>query len=142
MTSRSEEVKSRLAAYRSEKQKATTTADHKQDTKAGVCFPDRDKANRDKSDTIQTKNWWLTSLKILLWMLVWGFFIEVEFGLVYVVLSGLVFIVLSLRGGKKRGPGELSAYSVFNKDFVAIEGTLSAEQFEKELRYGPTAVKK
>ena len=142
MTSRSEEVKSRLAAYRSEKQKATATADQKENIGTGVYVPSEDEANRDRSETIQTKNWWLTALKILLWMLVWGFFIEVEFGLVYVVLSGLVLIVLSLRGGRKRGPGELSAYSVFNKDFVAIEGTLSAEQFEKELRYGPTAVKK
>lgn len=41
----------------------------------------------------------------------------------------------------RRKPWEPSAYSVFNKNFEAIEGTLTAEQFEKELRYGPTSVK-
>ena len=138
MSSRKEIIKSRLAAYRSERQKSDEIPDQEQISTGCKDLPEQDPTDKI---TIKT-NWWITSLKVLLWILIWGFFIEVEFGLVYVVVSGLVLIVLSLRGGRRRAPGELSAYSVFNKDFVAIEGTLSAEQFEKELRYGPTAVKK
>lgn len=92
------------------------------------------------SETKPRNSWWMTGLKIILWLLMWGFFIEVEFGLVYLVVSGLVFIVVSLQGSR-RAPGKLSAYSVFNKNLEAIEGTLSAEQFERELRYGPSTVR-
>ncbi len=134
---RGEEVKSRLAAYRLEKEKLTeaTNQVHKTNTDT---IPEQE---QKQSEITITTNWWIISLKILLWTLMWGFFIEIEFGLAYVAISGLVFIVASLRGGKKRAPGELSAYSVFNKNFEAIEGTLSADQFEKELRYGPTSVR-
>ena len=87
-------------------------------------------------------SWLLTCLKVVLWLLVWGFFIEVEFGVVYLFVSGLVFMIATLQGNrKKRVAGELSAYSVFNKNCEAIEGTLSAEQFERELRYGPSSVR-
>ena len=85
--------------------------------------------------------WVITGLKSCLWLLLWGFSVEVGFGIVYIVLSGLVFMVLSLRGGKKRAPGVPSAYSVFNKNFEVIDGTFTAEQFERELRYGPSSVR-
>lgn len=61
--------------------------------------------------------------------------LEYEFGAVYFVLSALVFICLNTRSGPKRR-GELSAYSVFNPNCEAIEGTLDASQFENEIRYG------
>ena len=132
-------MKSRLAAYRSEKQKLIKTASQEEEI-GTVTIPEQEKFQQGDENTIKT-NWLIISLKIVLWILIWGFFIEVEFGLAYLVISGLVFIVASLRGGKKRAPGELSAYSVFNKNFEAIEGTLSADQFEKELRYGPSSVR-
>ena len=84
---------------------------------------------------------YMTLLKALLWLLLWGFFVEVGFGAIFFITSLLYFIIVSLRGSKRR-PWEPSAYSVFNKDFESIEGTLSAEQFERELRYGPMSVKK
>ena len=84
---------------------------------------------------------YLTLLKILLWALLWGFFIEVGFGAVFFITSLLYLIITSLRGSRRK-PWEPSAYSVFNRNFEAIEGTLSAEQFERELRYGPMNVKK
>ena len=84
---------------------------------------------------------YVTLLKILLWGLLWGFFIEVGFGAVFLITSLLYFIITSLRGSRRK-PWEPSAYSVFNRNFEAIEGTLSAEQFERELRYGPMNVKK
>lgn len=84
--------------------------------------------------------WYVTALCILLWLLLWGFFISVEFGFVYFLLSAFAFIMLSLRGSRRK-IGELSAYSVFNENCESIEGTLTADQFERELRYGPTAVR-
>ncbi|GJQ78326.1 hypothetical protein Trydic_g22161 [Trypoxylus dichotomus] len=33
-------------------------------------------------------------------------------------------------------PNEISAYSVFNKGCKSIDGTLKAEQFEREIRFG------
>ena len=84
---------------------------------------------------------YVTLLKLLLWGLVWGFFIEVGFGAVFFITSLLYLLVTSLRGSRRR-PWEPSAYSVFNRNCEAIEGTLSAEQFERELRYGPMSVRK
>lgn len=82
-----------------------------------------------------------TVLKVMLWILLWGFFIEVGFGAIFFITSVLYFIIVSLRGSRRK-PWEPSAYSVFNRNFEAIEGTLSAEQFERELRYGPLSVQK
>ena len=39
----------------------------------------------------------------------------------------------------KRKAGEASAYSVFNENCEAIDGTLTAQQFEREIRHGPAA---
>ncbi|XP_034176807.1 SAYSVFN motif domain containing 1 [Osmia lignaria lignaria] len=81
----------------------------------------------------------LTTVTYLLYFLLWATLyiiaIEFEFGAVYFVLSTLVFIWLNT-GSKPKKPGELSAYSVFNPDCKAIEGTLDASQFEREIRYG------
>lgn len=74
-------------------------------------------------------------LYFLLWTTLYVIALEYEFGAVYFVLSALVFICLNTRSGPKR-LGEPSAYSVFNPNCEAIEGTLDASQFEKEIRYG------
>ncbi|KAL3872686.1 hypothetical protein ACJMK2_035896 [Sinanodonta woodiana] len=86
---------------------------------------------------------WLTylnlCLKIILWLLLWAYFIHVEFGSVFFVLSLFFF----LYKGTRTGPIEkkLSAYSVFNPNFETLEGTFTAEQFEKELKYGAGSVR-
>ncbi|XP_071453934.1 SAYSvFN domain-containing protein 1 [Hetaerina americana] len=80
---------------------------------------------------IRVKN----GLYILLWVLLYVIAVELEFGIVYFILSVLLFIWLNTRTGPK-APGEVSAYSVFNPNCEAIDGTLNAEQFESELRYG------
>ena len=139
--SRGQDVKSRLAAYRSEKQVIKTSREEKSNTKFTSAAGSGEENLQLLDEAPVKTNWWIFGLKILLWILIWGFFIEVEFGLVYFVVSALVFLVVSLRGGRKRASGELSAYSVFNKNFESIQGTLSAEQFERELRYGPSSVK-
>lgn len=141
------DVRSRLAAYRKEKQilnSETAPSKEQEEHLTGDSPPNEEEhgKNQDHGNSYPATKWWQTGLKIVLWLLLWGFFIEVEFGVVYFVVSGLVLLVLSLRGGSgKRAPGELSAYSVFNKNCEAIEGTLSAEQFERELRYGPSSVR-
>lgn len=47
---------------------------------------------------------------------------------------------LNTRTGPKR-KHEISAYSVFNKNCESIPGTLKAEQFEREMRYGAGSVR-
>ncbi|KAG5315644.1 SMDC1 protein, partial [Pseudoatta argentina] len=74
-------------------------------------------------------------LYFLLWATLYLIALEYEFGAVYFILSALIFICLNTRSGPKRR-SEPSAYSVFNPNCEAIEGTLDASQFEKEIRYG------
>lgn len=62
-------------------------------------------------------------------------FVELEWGAVFVLFSafGLIFSNFSK---SRRKPWERSAYSVFNPGCEAIDGTLNAEQFEREIRHG------
>ncbi|CAH1363911.1 unnamed protein product [Tenebrio molitor] len=79
-------------------------------------------------------------LWFVLWVIVYVVFIEFQFGTVFLVVSGLIFMYVNTRTGPRRS-GEVSAYSVFNKNCESIDGTLKAEQFEREIRYGPAVVK-
>ncbi|KAL6256435.1 hypothetical protein P5V15_012548 [Pogonomyrmex californicus] len=72
---------------------------------------------------------------VAMWISLYMVVLRYEFGTVYLVLSALFFICWNTRSDPKQ-PGELSAYSVFNPNCEAIEGTLDASQFEKEIRYG------
>ncbi|XP_077198133.1 SAYSvFN domain-containing protein 1 isoform X2 [Paroedura picta] len=90
--------------------------------------------------------WWthyfftnVTFLKFLLWLVLLGLFVELEFGLPYFVLSMFYWIYVGTRGPGERQSGEKSAYSVFNPGCEAIQGTLTAEQLERELQYRPLA---
>lgn len=88
---------------------------------------------QQSKSTVITKVIYL--LYFLLWITLYAIALKYEFGAVYFVLSALVFICLNTRSGPKRR-GEPSAYSVFNPNCEAIEGTLDASQFEREIRYG------
>lgn len=79
------------------------------------------------------------TLCFILWATVYIIFIKLQFGTVYFIISGLIGIYLNTRTGPKT-KGEISAYSVFNKDCKSIDGTLKAEQFEREIRYGPSGI--
>lgn len=70
------------------------------------------------------------SLKFLLWLVLLVIFIKIEFGLVFFVCSLLVIIYLNTNVGKK---SKVSAYSVFNPNFERIQGTITAEQLERNL---------
>ncbi|XP_056638549.1 uncharacterized protein LOC130446355 [Diorhabda sublineata] len=73
------------------------------------------------------------------WAILYAIFIKLQFGTIFFLISCLVGICINTRTRPKK-KGEISAYSVFNKDFKSIDGTLKAEQFEREIRYGSGAV--
>ncbi|XP_013192132.2 SAYSvFN domain-containing protein 1 [Amyelois transitella] len=80
------------------------------------------------------------SLYSLTWLTLYYFFLKLQFGAVFFVISALVGIYLNTRTRPKK-KGEVSAYSVFNENCVSIDGTLKAEQFEREIRYGAGTVR-
>lgn len=65
---------------------------------------------------------------------IWGggllLFHSFDFGKVYLILSLFGVVFSSLRHKEE---GEVSAYSVFNTGFRRLLGTLTAEDFEKEI---------
>eukprot|EP00117_Sycon_ciliatum_P034334 scpid5744/ scgid26228/ SAYSvFN domain-containing protein 1 len=75
------------------------------------------------------------SLKALLWLLLFAIFVRIEFGTAFFVLS-LFYIPYAGTGSDERRKGQPSAYSVFNKDCQSIDGTLTGDQFDKEIRRG------
>lgn len=79
-------------------------------------------------------------LWVTLWALLYILFIELQFGTVYLISSGLIAMYLNTRTGPKQ-PDEVSAYSVFNDNCQSIDGTLKAEQFEREIRFGAGSVR-
>ncbi|KAJ1400848.1 hypothetical protein B484DRAFT_458098 [Ochromonadaceae sp. CCMP2298] len=75
-----------------------------------------------------------TWLYIGLWLAVLALFAYLEFASLWVLFSMICSIFLNL-GTKKAG--ELSAYSVFNKGFKQLLGTMNADQFDNEIRHNP-----
>ncbi|XP_065355179.1 SAYSvFN domain-containing protein 1 [Calliphora vicina] len=69
---------------------------------------------------------------IAFWVTLYIIAIELQFGIVFLMLSALIGIYLNTRTGPKN-TNEISAYSVFNKNCESIDGTLKAEQFEREI---------
>ncbi|TMW50021.1 hypothetical protein DOY81_004887 [Sarcophaga bullata] len=69
---------------------------------------------------------------IAFWVTLYIIAIELQFGIVFLMFSALVAIYLNTRTGPKKR-NEISAYSVFNKNCESIDGTLKAEQFEREI---------
>ena len=86
----------------------------------------------------QNLAWLILSLKVFLWLVLWGLAIEFGFGAIYFILGSLVVIYKNTRSSPKK-KDELSAYSVFNPNCQRLDGTLTAEQFESEIRYGGMA---
>ena len=82
----------------------------------------------------------LLCLYVILWLMLWKFFIEIQFGAVYFILSVSIICYINTRTGPS-DPRQLSAYSVFNANQERLDGTFTTEQFEKELRFGAASVK-
>eukprot|EP01031_Cornospumella_fuschlensis_P039399 gene39399-47961_t len=84
-----------------------------------------------------TVNWWRTKswvfiVSFALWIvgLVGANYFEVA--TLYICASIFVSMLMNL---STRREGELSAYSVFNTNFERLMGTLTAEQFDAEIRH-------
>lgn len=130
----------------------TTAGDHHEEerteTSRASTHSDKNMARRDWL-LDSTLGQWLSSkqfvisnvflLKVLLWLVLLGLFIELEFGFPFFVLSLFYWIYEGLRSPDAREPGELSAYSVFNPDCQPLLGSLTAEQLEGEMGYRPLA---
>lgn len=80
------------------------------------------------------------SLYAITWLTAYAIFLKLQFGAVFFVISALLGIYFNTRTRPKK-KGEVSAYSVFNENCVSIDGTLKAEQFEKEIRFGAGSVR-
>ena len=132
-----------------EKHAASTEKEHNQDSDTDTLLSMSDTESLQEQDgkatTDSSKNsTYLTYLTYLLYFLFWAtcyvIAIQLKFGTVYFLFSALFGIYFNTRTGPKN-ENEISAYSVFNKDCHAIDGTINPDQFDRELRYGPTAVK-
>ncbi|XP_781658.1 uncharacterized protein LOC576237 [Strongylocentrotus purpuratus] len=89
-----------------------------------------------KPYSTSTINPYRLALKAVLWLALFGLFVCIGFGAVYVILSLFYIIYANMRGAGEKTPGEKSAYSVFNPKCERIHGTLTAEEIEKGMIYG------
>ncbi|RZF42500.1 hypothetical protein LSTR_LSTR004419 [Laodelphax striatellus] len=89
----------------------------------------------EDGELFDARTWTKLTLYTSLWAFLFVLAVHAEFGAVYFVISLMVILWKNTRTGPKKA-GELSAYSVFNPNCEAIEGTLDAEQLQKELLYG------
>ena len=64
-------------------------------------------------------SWFILFLKFLFWVLLWGFFIQIEFGTVFFIVSMFYWVYASMQAGTRKA-WEPSAYSVFNENCEAI----------------------
>lgn len=74
----------------------------------------------------------LTWTKVTVWATGWALMTYAGFGSLWILLSMIASIFMNLGTRKK---GEMSAYSVFNKGFRELLGTLNADQFDNEIRH-------
>jgi hypothetical protein len=71
-------------------------------------------------------------IKFCLWVTLLAFFIKLEFGTVYFVISLIVLIYLNT-GTNRRKSNKLSAYSVFNPNLEQIQGTITPEKLQSTM---------
>lgn len=93
-----------------------------------------DDDEEELEDTVKTRTWidyvtWL--VYFLFWATLYAIAVKLKFGAVYFILSCFVGMYLNTRTGRKRRD-EVSAYSVFNPNVESIDGTLKAEQLERQ----------
>ncbi|CAG0891091.1 unnamed protein product [Darwinula stevensoni] len=98
-----------------------------------LVMPDvfEDEENEKKSAKENALIWVERTLLVTLWATLQFIFFKLEFGAVFFICSIFYLIWRNLRTRPQK-PGELSAYSVFNKKCQAIHGTVTAEQLQRE----------
>ncbi|XP_037788766.1 SAYSvFN domain-containing protein 1-like [Penaeus monodon] len=117
------ELRKRLTVTR--ESSSGTSADHSDADSAG-------NTTLPSFSTYTKLDWIALGLKCAMWLILFKIFILLEFGAVFFIFSAFAFIWYNMRSEPKK-KGEISAYSVFNPNCETIDGTLSAEQFEREI---------
>lgn len=88
------------------------------------------------NEPVKTKiDYIIIAVKVLIYILGQILAVIIGFGAVFFSISALIFICTNLRNRKRRR-NELSAYSVFNPGCKPIQGTISAQQLEDQLKFG------
>lgn len=143
-SSDNEEIPPHIARYREYKRKQELKKQKKAQSGRSATptpAPPLDTSTSSALDTLINHPLTTPLLKLLLWVLLLLFFAHHEFGSVFFLVS-IPILVWGSMEEYKRGPRELSAYSVFNRNCEQLDGTFTSEQWEKELRYGAAAVRK
>ena len=141
------DIQSQLAAYRARKAAERNKAPPSSSGAPSSTLDGRHEADysrmhqqpmADGDDPPATRRrltpWQRLALQCLVWLALFGAFVYAQFGVPFLILSLFYVMWASLRGSRRR-PGEPSAYSVFNEGCEAIDGTLKAEQFDRELTF-------
>jgi len=89
---------------------------------------------KEEEERVET-NWQIILIKCLVWLTLFVIFVRIEFGVIYFIIS-LLYLIWSNLGSSRRRRNELSAYSVFNPNFEKLQGTFSAEDYDRQLRRG------
>lgn len=106
-------------------------------TKNGKRAEQEEEEEEPEESPPTTTSWSILVLKVLIWLTLFGIFLRLEFGAVYFIFS-LFYLIWTNLGRRRRRSNELSAYSVFNRNFVKVQGTFSAEDYDRQLRRGGT----
>lgn len=70
--------------------------------------------------------------RFVFWLLLFQFFLWLEFGAVFFILS-CFYAIYRNTSTEPRRPGQLSAYGVFNRNHQELPGALTADQLERNL---------
>ena len=87
------------------------------------------------TDATWRLDWAIFVVKLLIYAVGQALACYIEFGAVFFSMSLLTLIWCSL-DDRKRSRNEMSAYSVFNDDCQAIEGSVTADQLQRQLMGG------
>ena len=96
--------------------------------------PERKPTEEEENQEESINSWQIILLKLFVWLTLFLIFIRLEFGAIYFIISVLYLMWSSLDSRRRRN--QLSAYSVFNPNFEKIQGTFSAEDYDRQLRHG------
>ncbi|CAG9763978.1 unnamed protein product [Ceutorhynchus assimilis] len=147
------EVEVKLAQYRAKKQREAflnkalfwggpKTQQQETEPFLVVDEPELKPKKEDIPQFVEETNMALTSLDyiqyclyFILWATIYGIFIKLQFGTVYLIIS-MLFGIYFNTGTRTKRPNEPSAYSVFNENCQSIPGTLDAEKMTQQMLYG------
>ena len=103
-------------------------------SKTNATEPTKVQVDPKAEKTITFMNYLQLFLQLLVWVFFYIGFLKLGFGAVFFVISGLWFVWTNTRKEGRR-EGEASAYSVFNPNCEALDGTLKAEDLERQLLF-------